>query len=160
MPPAGPAWCTWSAGCGCATPPEVRLAEASVADLKPIHTAANVDGAQARFEEFASRWEPKYPAIIKLWRQAWEQFIPFLAFPGDPQGDLHDELYREPERPLSPCHPPARSTSNEQAALKVLYLAVQEREKNRPNPTGIVSGWKQVLNALVLHYGDRIALYR
>jgi transposase-like protein len=22
-----------------------------------------------------------YPAIIRLWRNAWEQFTPFLAFP-------------------------------------------------------------------------------
>jgi hypothetical protein len=44
----------------------------------------------------------------------------------------------------------------EQAALKVLYLVATERRKNRPNPTGSVHGWKQILNALTIHYGDRI----
>lgn len=33
----------------------------------------------------------------------------------------------------------------------MLYLSVLEREKNRPNPTGHISNWKRVLNALVLH---------
>ncbi len=130
-------------------------------ELRPIYTAATVDQAAARFEEFADRWEPKYPAIIKLWRQAWEQFIPFLAFPQEIRRVIYttnsieslNARFRHATRRRG--HFP-----NEQAALKVLYLAVLEREKNRPNPTGIVSGWKQVLNALVLHYGDRIALYR
>jgi transposase-like protein len=35
----------------------------------------------ARFAEFEETWGQQYPAIIRLWRSAWEQFIPFLAFP-------------------------------------------------------------------------------
>ncbi len=131
------------------------------ADLKPIYTAATVDAASARFDEFAARWEARYPAIVKLWRDAWEQFTPFLAFPPEIRRIIYttnaveslNARFRHATRRRG--HFP-----NEQAALKVLYLAVQHREKNRPNPTGIVSGWKQVLNALVLHFGDRIALYR
>jgi transposase-like protein len=46
---------------------------------------------------------------------------------------------------------------NEQAALKVLYLVATEKRPNRANPTGKVNGWKQILNALTIHYGDRIA---
>ena len=44
----------------------------------------------------------------------------------------------------------------EQSALKVLYLVAIERRPNRSNPTGQISGWKQMLNALTIHYGDRI----
>ena len=46
---------------------------------------------------------------------------------------------------------------NEQAALKVLYLVATERRPNRSNPTGKINGWKTILNALTIHYGDRIA---
>lgn len=45
---------------------------------------------------------------------------------------------------------------NEQAALKVLYVEATERRKNRSNSTGRVQGWQQILNALTIHYGDRI----
>ncbi|MEZ5159731.1 MAG: hypothetical protein R2709_02535 [Marmoricola sp.] len=31
---------------------------------------------------------------------------------------------------------------DEQSALKVLYLAVLSREKNKTNPTGQIAGWK------------------
>jgi putative transposase len=40
--------------------------------------------------------------------------------------------------------------------LKVLYLTAIERRKNRSNPTGRINGWKQILNILTIHYGDRI----
>jgi transposase-like protein len=45
---------------------------------------------------------------------------------------------------------------NEQAALKVPYLVAIERRPNRSNPTGKIHGWKPMLNALTIHYGDRI----
>ena len=44
----------------------------------------------------------------------------------------------------------------EESALKVLYLTAIERRKNRTNPTGRINGWKQILNALTIHYSDRI----
>jgi len=31
-----------------------------------------------------------------------------------------------------------------------------ERRRNQTNPTGRVAGWKTILNALTIHYGDRI----
>ncbi len=50
-------------------------------DLKPIYTAPTAEAALERFAEFAAQWEDRYPAIIKLWENAWDEFIPFLAFP-------------------------------------------------------------------------------
>ena len=41
--------------------------------------------------------------------------------------------------------------------MKVLYLVATERRPNRSNPTGRINGWKTILNALTIHYGDRIA---
>src|SRR6478609_2679626 len=52
--------------------------EAIAKDLRPIYTAANAQAAWAAFEELEEKWGKAYPAIPKLWRAAWEQFIPFL----------------------------------------------------------------------------------
>jgi Transposase, Mutator family len=49
-------------------------------DVKPIHTAVNADAARAALDELAERWGQRYPAIIRLWHNAWEQFIPFLDY--------------------------------------------------------------------------------
>jgi hypothetical protein len=40
--------------------------------------------------------------------------------------------------------------------MKVLYLVATQRRVNRENLTGQINGWKHILNALSVHYGDRI----
>ena len=49
-------------------------------DLKPVYTAASETEALDRFAEFSGKWEKRYPAIIRLWENAWAKFVPFLAF--------------------------------------------------------------------------------
>jgi transposase-like protein len=33
-----------------------------------------------RFAEFSVKLERHYPAIIRLWENAWAEFVPFLRF--------------------------------------------------------------------------------
>ncbi len=49
-------------------------------DVKPIYTAVNADAAKAALGQLAETWGTRYPAIIRLWENAWEQFIPFLDY--------------------------------------------------------------------------------
>ena len=49
-------------------------------DIKPIYTAVNADAARAALDDLAERWGQRYGAIIRLWHNAWEQFIPFLDY--------------------------------------------------------------------------------
>ena len=49
-------------------------------DLKPIYTAPSEAAALDRFAEFSDAWEAKYPAIVRLWTNAWSEFVPFLQF--------------------------------------------------------------------------------
>ena len=49
-------------------------------DLKPVYTAASEAEALDRFADFSGKWEKRYPAIIRLWENAWAEFVPFLAF--------------------------------------------------------------------------------
>jgi putative transposase len=51
------------------------------AGLRPIYTAPTVEAAQAALAEFEAGVGQKYPAVVRLWRNAWEVFVPFLAFP-------------------------------------------------------------------------------
>jgi putative transposase len=53
------------------------------AALKPIYTAATVDAAEAARAEFETGLGARYPAITRLWRDQWDTFIPFLAFPAE-----------------------------------------------------------------------------
>lgn len=49
-------------------------------DLKPIYTAPPEGAARAAFDDFTERWRRRYPAIIRLWTNAWQEFIPFLDY--------------------------------------------------------------------------------
>jgi putative transposase len=126
-------------------------------ELREIYTAPTLDAAQVRFDEFAHTWRDRYPAMTRVWEQAWAEFVPFLEFPAELRTLVYttnaieslNARFRRAVRHRG--HFP-----NEQAALKVLYLVATERRKNRTNPTGRVHSWKQILNALTIHYGDRI----
>ena len=48
--------------------------------LRPIYTAPTEAAALERFYEFTDAWGRRYPAIVRLWENAWAEFVPFLAF--------------------------------------------------------------------------------
>src|ERR1700750_2218545 len=47
-------------------------------DLKPVYTAVSEAAALDAFAEFSGKWEKRYPAIIRLWENAWAEFVPVL----------------------------------------------------------------------------------
>jgi transposase-like protein len=49
-------------------------------DVKPIYTAVNAAAARTAFEELTDKWGQRYPAVIRLWNNAWAEFIPFLDY--------------------------------------------------------------------------------
>jgi transposase-like protein len=125
--------------------------------MRAIYTAPTIEAAEAHFEDFAEQWRETYPAMIRSWENQWAEFVPFLEFPVELRRVVYttnaieslNSRFRRAVRHRG--HFP-----NEQAALKVLYLVATQRQKNRANMTGRISGWKTILNALTVHYGDRI----
>jgi putative transposase len=47
-------------------------------DLKPIYTAPTAAAAEAALDHLNDRWGSQYPALIRMWRSCWNEFIPFL----------------------------------------------------------------------------------
>ena len=130
----------------------------------PIHAhfrsrIVRCSAAQQRFAEFEAAWAAMYPAIIGLWRNAWEQFTPFLAFPPEIRKIVYTTNAIESlnSRFRQACRRRGHFP-DEQSALKVLYLVIATPRKNRTNVTGGTPGWKEAINALTMYYGDRITL--
>ena len=46
--------------------------------MREIYTAPTVEAAESYFDSFAQQWEDTYPAMIRSWRQSWNEFTPFL----------------------------------------------------------------------------------
>jgi putative transposase len=125
--------------------------------LKPVYTAATEAAALERFYEFAEAWGPKYPAIVRLWENAWAEFVPFLQF--DPEirrivcttNAIESVNARIRRAVRARGHFP-----NEQAALKCVYLAVMSLD---PTGTGCrrwVTRWKAALNAFDIAFEGRL----
>jgi transposase-like protein len=127
-------------------------------DLKLIYTAADQAAAAAALEAFDERWGGRYPAIVKLWRAHWEQFTPFLAFPPEVRRVIYTtNLIESMNARLRKVTRNRGQFPSEQAALKVLYLAVRNLEEFRGPNTGIrSSGWKQALQAFTIYFDGRI----
>jgi putative transposase len=49
-------------------------------DIKPIYTAPNADAALTALDDLEEKWGTKCRAMIRLWRNAWNEFIPFLDY--------------------------------------------------------------------------------
>ena len=54
--------------------------DALAKDLRPVYTAPSEAAAHERLAELDEKWGETYPAVIKLWRNAWPDFTPFLAY--------------------------------------------------------------------------------
>lgn len=125
--------------------------------LRTIYTAPTGAAAEQRFNEFKAEWGGQYPMIIRTWEAAWEQFTPFLAFPPEIRRVIYttnmiesmNARFRQAVRRRG--HFPS-----DQAALKVLYLVIRDRRKNRPNVVGKTAGWKRALQQFALYFGDRV----
>lgn len=50
------------------------------AALKPIYAAPTIDAAADALDTFELEWGDRYPATVKVWRDSWERFTPFLQF--------------------------------------------------------------------------------
>ena len=100
--------------------------------LKPVYQAATLTEAEERFLEFAEAWGDKYPAIVRLWENAWAEFVPFLGFDREIRrivcttNAIESVNARIRKAVRARGHFP-----NEQAALKCVYLAVMALSPHR-----------------------------
>ena len=127
-------------------------------DLKLIYTAPDEAAAAAALEDFEDAWGGRYPAITRLWRAHWAEFTPFLAFPPEVRRVIYTtNLIESMNNRLRKVTRNRGQFPSEQAALKVLYLAVRNLEEFRSPNTGIrSSGWKQALQAFTIYFDGRI----
>ena len=125
-------------------------------DVRPIYSAVNADAARVALDELADRWGAKYGAIIRLWENAWEEFIPFLDYDLEIRTvicstnaiESLNARYRRAIRARG--HFPT-----EQAALKCLYLVTRSLDPTGRGRARWTMRWKPALTAFVITFADR-----
>lgn len=125
-------------------------------DIKPIYGAPHPDAALVALDEFTEKWGRKYAAIVRLWRNAWEEFTPFLDYDIEIRRmicstnaiESLNARYRRAIRARG--HFPT-----EQAAMKCLYLVTRSLDPTGAGQNRWTARWKPVLNSFVITFGDR-----
>lgn len=152
------------------------------AALKPIYQASDADAAKVALDEFAaSPLGTSNPNTVRVFEDAWEKFIPFLAFPPMLRRVIYTTNAIE-----SLNYQLRKVTKNrghfpsDDAAVKLLWLAIcniedkraRDRAKEKGRTRGekrlaegrlvegqITTNWKQALAQLAIAYPDRINPY-
>lgn len=129
--------------------------------LRPVYTASTESAAMERWLEFTETWGTKYPAIVRLWENAWAEFVPFLQF--DPEirkvvcstNAIESVNARIRRAVKARGHFP-----NEQAALKCVYLAVMSLDPTGKGRKRWIIRWKAALNAFDITFEGRLTAAR
>jgi putative transposase len=151
------------------------------AALRPIYTAPTADVAESELLAFAeSPLGQKYPATVATWENAWERFIPFLAFPPEVRRIIYTTNAIESlNYQLRKIIKNRGHFPNDGAVIKLLWLAIRDiedkRARQRVKERGVaanqrkaparlvegatVQGWKAALGALAVAYPDRLAVH-
>ena len=149
--------------------------------LKAIYTASNEDTAKAALEDFAaSELGQKYPSAVATWTNAWERFVPFLAFPPALRRVIYTTNAIESlNYQLRKVSKNRTQFPTDDAVVKLLWLAIctiedkraRQRAKERGKPASqrkaagrlvegqVTTNWKQALAQLAAAYPDRMNPY-
>lgn len=99
-------------------------------DLRAIYQAATAEQAEHEREVFVARWDVKYPTGSALWWRPWEQITPLFAFPPQIRRIIYTTNAVESlHRTLRKIIKTRRSFPHEEAAKKLLYLALRNASK-------------------------------
>ena len=126
-------------------------------DLRPVYSAPTEAAARAALDELEQKWGERYPAIIRLWQNAWAEFVPFLSY----SPEIRKVIYST--NAIESMHARFRRAvrvrghfPNEQAALKCLYLTVRSLDPTGRGRARWITRWKPALNAFAVTFEGRL----
>jgi putative transposase len=126
---------------------------AAAAALKLIYTAPTAEAALDALEAFEETWNQSHPSIAKSWRDAWEHVTPFLAFPPEVRRAIYTTNAIEAlNRQIRKAIKTRGHFPNDEAALKLIYLAIDNAEKSFKG----VYAWSKIYQAFSIHFEDRL----
>ena len=133
----------------------VKVRDGQVAN-RAFYVAVGVDLEGDRDAQMLDKWEARYPAIRRLWMDAWERFIPFLDYDVEIRRvicttNAIESLNARFKRSIrARGHFP-----DEQAALKCMYLTVRSLDPTGKGRIRWSARWKPALNAFAITFADR-----
>jgi putative transposase len=123
-------------------------------DLKLIYRAATSEEAEHQLEEFAQKWDARYPMIAKSWRANWARVIPMFGLPDEIRRAVYTTNAIESlNMSLRKVIKNRASFPNDEAAFKLLYLALKNIAKKWTMP---IKNWSAAMNQFAIIYEGRV----
>lgn len=130
--------------------------KAFLVDLKKVYKAATKDLAEQRLNDLDAAWGKKYPVVIKSWRVNWEELSTFFKYPEEIRKIIYTTNVIEGfHRQLRKVSKTKGAFTNENALLKLLYLAIRNIEKKWTQPP---RNWGQTALQLSVFFEGRLKL--
>ena len=126
-------------------------------DLKRIYHSATSDDAQSELDDFRETWDQKYPLIGKSWKNNWNGITPFFAYPDYIRKAIYTtNAIESMSMSLRKALKTRRSFPNDEAALKLIYLATRNTSKKWTMP---IRNWELALNQFAIIFEERLTRY-
>jgi|TARA_B100000315_G_C14569787_1_gene584877 transposase-like protein len=126
------------------------------ADLRRIYAAATLAEAEEALVAFGERWDEEHPSISQSWRNNWERLCVFFDYPPQIRKVVYTTNAIESlNASLRKVTKTRRSFPNDEAVMKVLYLALHNIAKKWTMP---IRDWKQAMSQFMILYSDRVSL--
>jgi len=125
------------------------------ADLKRIYQSVTEEEALQALEQFAERWDDKYPQISRSWRNSWHNLNTLFNYPADIRKAIYTTNAIESRNSvIRKVIKKRKLFPSDDSAKKVVYLAIQEASKKWTMP---IRNWKTALNRFMIEFEDRLA---
>ena len=126
-------------------------------DLKQIYQSVTEEEALLALEEFAKKWDEKYPLISRSWRNHWANLNTLFLYPKDIRKAIYTTNAIESLNSVIRKSTKNRKLfPNDDAAKKVVFLAIQEASKKWSMP---IRNWKSALNRFIIEFEERLTNY-
>ena len=130
--------------------------KAVAAALKRIYTSASIEDGARELDAFEETWGGKYRAAVRVWRNAWDNVVPFFQFPPEIRRITYTTNAIESlNMTMRKYTRNRRIFPNDESAMKSLYLVIREASKRWRG----VHHWKQAMQTFQILFGeDRVPI--
>lgn len=124
------------------------------AELRNVYGAPTEQAGLAELDAFEAKYAQRLPAIALSWRNNWERVRPFFDFPPELRRLIYTTNAIESLNfQLRKVTKAKGHFPNDEAVLKLLYLALRNAEKKW---TMVPRFWNSALNQLVIYFPGRL----
>lgn len=118
--------------------------------MKEIYTAPTLEAAELGLAAFDKQFGAQYPGAVDVWRNCWEEFIPFLDYPAELRKIVYTTNSIESINfQLRKITKNRGHFPDKDAAMKLLYLGLRNISSQRGGDSGTgTRGWVVALNTL------------